>query len=156
MRWEGRKCLRCTWTGEWWINPSANRRRAASINPSKRTTNHQSHSRVEERPALSLARFHAQTYFSTFKPTLANPQREKACVLGVNETSELLLRWTQMPLRSLSLLRNKQTDISQLIFPVFSPTTFPGCPAAMPMFSIEKHIRLNPNQSPTRRLQPQE
>ncbi len=133
MRWEEGKCLRHTWTGEWWINAASNRRRAASINPSTLTAKHQSRCRVEKRPAFSLSGYSSAKTPLHIQADICKSTEKKA--FGVNETSDFLLRWTHMVSSSFFPLCDKQTEISQLIFLMFFPTTFPGCPTALPVYN---------------------
>lgn len=134
MRSEESIWLRCTWTGEWWINSSTNRGRAARIDPSTTTANHQSHGRVEKRPALSRAEYsHTNTLHLCSKSTW-------------NEAVDLNFWFSQVRLTSSPPLppfsSPRRTNISQLVLSCSFPTAFPCCPTAM--FSIELHIRLQP------------
>lgn len=121
MRWGQIKCAQHTWTGEWWMDPPTSCRRAASIDPSTTTENHQSHRRVGGKaPALSPVVSTREKEGKKKKQNQNHHRRNKATFKSFSQ-DELFAPLFFFPIR--------QTVFASS-FSLLFPATFPGRPTA--------------------------
>lgn len=130
MRWEEAKCLWHTWTGEWWMNLPTSQQESCFY----QSINNDSKPPITPQGGEKARPLSHQT--SLHKPACENSTQSKWKWTCVRANLRLSPEKSSLGFTLLFLLRDKQTDICQLVSLVFSLPHSQHCPAARPVFGI--------------------